>query len=752
MSDYDFSSLNDKEFEELVVDLLTCHLGTTVERFKSGRDGGVDGRFFSASGDEVIVQCKHWIKSGLPALIRSIESTEASKVKKLKPKRYIFVTSLELSRENKSKIARLFSPHMLNDSDVFGSEDLNGILSRNPSVEKKHYKLWISSTNVLQIILNSAIIGRSRHKLEEIIEESSRYVVTQSHNQAMEKLEKVHSVIITGSPGVGKTTLADQLSQFYTAKGYEFCFIENSLNEAEQIYDEESQQVFYFDDFLGRNFLLALNSHQDSHVINFIKRVEKDKKKRFILTSRSNILNQGKRLSDLFEIKKISRNEYELSITLLTDMDKARILYNHIWFGDLGEGYIDQLYKDKRYLKIINHKNFNPRLISFITDQHRVSDIGVGQYWDYIDSTLSNPRDIWRNVFEVQIDDMCRHVVVAVSLHGKSIAEEYLKILYSGLASSDLVAKPARSFDAIVKLLTGALLNRSVSGDDISYDLFNPSIADFVISNYLDDFNYVNELLTHLRTPQSISNLNGLMVSGVIEKAYYLSLLDSQLSKSSSEGDGFEIDSYKLRILASAASSLMSPSQKLMTHISALVKSALSSGPCHFGIDYFEFVAWAYSLGLINTEDQDFKKQLRSWVFDYDKDFNEFVPVSRLVVAADIPPSDLTVKLKDQYIEVLSTDITADAIEAGILSSAYDSSDYNHSEILEYVDSRLSELAISFDEADIELVSSCCDIDDIIQSNINSSMYEEQQYDAYKEQRYDMRSTSDAINDLFDRS
>lgn len=46
MSDYNFSSLNDKEFESLCSDLLTCHLGKKVERFKAGRDGGVDGRFF----------------------------------------------------------------------------------------------------------------------------------------------------------------------------------------------------------------------------------------------------------------------------------------------------------------------------------------------------------------------------------------------------------------------------------------------------------------------------------------------------------------------------------------------------------------------------------------------------------------------------------------------------------------------------------------------------------------------------------
>ena len=51
------------------------------------------------------------------------------------------------------------------------------------------------------------------------------------------------------------------------------------------------------------------------------------------------------------------------------------------------------------------------------------------------------------------------------------------------------------------------------------------SIADFVISNYLDGFSYIDELLISLRTPESISNLNSLKVSGVIDEEYYCSIL-----------------------------------------------------------------------------------------------------------------------------------------------------------------------------------------------------------------------------------
>ena len=139
MADYDFSSLNDKEFESLTNDILSSHFGQRIERFKPGRDGGVDGRFFSSPNNEILIQCKHWIKSGLASLLRSIDKTEADKVRKLNPSRYIFVTSLELSRANKIKIKNIFAPFIISDDDIFGNEDLNDLLSKFSDIEQKHY-------------------------------------------------------------------------------------------------------------------------------------------------------------------------------------------------------------------------------------------------------------------------------------------------------------------------------------------------------------------------------------------------------------------------------------------------------------------------------------------------------------------------------------------------------------------------------------------------------------------------------------
>jgi hypothetical protein len=66
---YDFKTLNDKEFEILVSDLLSQHLAIRVERFRPGKDKGIDGRFFSGPGQETIIQCKHWARSSVASLV-----------------------------------------------------------------------------------------------------------------------------------------------------------------------------------------------------------------------------------------------------------------------------------------------------------------------------------------------------------------------------------------------------------------------------------------------------------------------------------------------------------------------------------------------------------------------------------------------------------------------------------------------------------------------------------------------------------
>ena len=254
MIDYDFSTLNDKEFENLCIDLISIDKNKRFERFKAGKDGGIDGRFYHDNGTQEVSQCKHYLKTGLDGLMSSLKKknngiNEIDKVKKLNPLKFIFATSVQLSAINKEVIKELFSPYIKSDNDIYGQEDLNQILGNNPDIEKKHYKLWLSSTVVLERILNNAIEGRSISLIEDIKENAKYYAKTENYNKAIDKLEESHIIIITGEPGIGKTTLAKHIALWYIEKDFKFYDMKNLINEAENVYKIDEKQIFYFDDF-----------------------------------------------------------------------------------------------------------------------------------------------------------------------------------------------------------------------------------------------------------------------------------------------------------------------------------------------------------------------------------------------------------------------------------------------------------------------------------------------------------------------
>lgn len=462
MTDYDFKTLNDKEFEVLCTDLLGKALSRKFERFKPGRDAGVDGRYFGDDGSEVILQCKHWANTPTPQLITTLKRDEKPKLDKLKLSRYILAVSNPLSRADKKKISEALKPHLIQEDNIYGKEDLNDLLKQFPGVERDHYKLWLRSANVMAFIAQSGIMGRSEFSIDEISQKASRYAVTENHTKASEILNNLGVLIISGDPGVGKTTLAEHLCLQYVAEGFDFINVIDDIKEAERVFSKDTKQIFYFDDFLGRNYLEALSGHEGGHLAAFMRRISTNKLKRFILTSRSTILNQGKFLIDTFENENLKRNEYELRIDALSAIDKGRILYNHIWHSGLPDEFREEFYTDRRYRTIIAHRNFNPRLISFITDPSRRESEDVIGYWPYIEKSLADPSQIWGHPFDVQADPSQRAIVLLVVLNRKRIEEPILAGAFHRLADrpGNQNLRGRHDFGSYIRLLTGSFLSR----------------------------------------------------------------------------------------------------------------------------------------------------------------------------------------------------------------------------------------------------------------------------------------------------
>ncbi len=527
MNHYDFVQLNDKEFEIFAIELLSAYLDKRIERFKSGKDKGVDGRFFSDAGEEIVIQCKHYIKTGHRGLVSKLKNVERGKVLALSPKRYIFITSLPLSRENKKEISSIFHPYIKREDDVYGQEDLNSLLSQHHAIEERHFKLWISSSTVLRKFMNRAIVGRSRSELEQIERKSVKYVQTENHNRALELLKKNNVLIISGEPGIGKTILAENLCLYFISKDYEFIDMQESLSEAEAIFSKNKKQIFYFDDFLGSNYFEAIENKKDSHIVKFIDRVHTDDLKLFILTSRTSILNNGISYSSVFANSKIRKNEFLLTIEGLCKMDKAKILYNHIWHSELSESFIDEIYKEKRYKDVIAHSNFNPRLIEFITDVERISTEKSAEYWKHIQETLDNPKDIWDLCFKKQNNQFVRGLVVLAVFNGGSIPEEELRSAFSRMKNLGKMipqTNVAKDFSSSASLATRSFLNRTQSSGGFVYSLFNPSIADYVLAEYINDIDYLTLVFKSLESVRSLESIVSFEAENMLSSSQLLKL------------------------------------------------------------------------------------------------------------------------------------------------------------------------------------------------------------------------------------
>ena len=750
--DYDFSQLNDKEFETLSTDLLSIAYETRIERFKPGRDSGVDGRFFT-NNKEIILQCKHYLKTGYKNLISKLKNKESEKVRKINPEKYIFVTSLPLSRNNKEEIKAIFKPYIKRANDIFGQEDLNDLLSWNPKVEEKHFKLWISSTTVFNRILNNAIKGRSEFELEQIKDKSFKYIQTENHNAAIKILNEKHVLLISGEPGIGKTTLAENLCLFFASKDYEFIDIEESLSEAENVYARGKKQIFYFDDFLGSNYFEAIENKKDTHIIKFIERIKNDNTKRFILTSRTNILNSGILHSSAFVHYKVRQNEFMLTIEKIAVLDRARILYNHIWFSNLTEDYIDVLYKDKRYKEIIKHKNYNPRLIEFITDIERLNISSSSDYWRYIVSTLNNPKDIWNDCFKIQNNAYVRNLVKLTVFNGGTITENELRKSFTRLNKIEKIKNPShteKDFQSTSQLSTKSFLNRNKFPKEENYTLFNPSIADFVLSEYGTNFENLVNVFKSLNTVKSLKQLLAL------EREKIISQEDSLKLKNILFEDSFQ-QSKKLDYLIFISDQLQDDESKKRKIIKLITKIIKDPSPIE---EFSKF------LGLLMNYFEDSSLSDYNFLLDCTNDRNldesEINDFAEFLESWDIDNDALLDKLKSELEYFLSDELSSRVDEINLSNfitffEGYDGDqdfDYNEKdierELFNIIDSLLNDFCsdlISNLDINIQEIINTIDIDQMIEDFMSSQEGSDfEDYGGYT------NSFDQDIDDLFERS
>ena len=292
----------------------------------------------------------------------------------IKPRRYVLATSVGLTPANKAELRAAIGTYCRSDDDILGRDDLNNLLGRHPTIEQSHFKLWLTSTSVLKKVLNNGTFVLSEEEEEHIRRRFARFVPNDSVHRAREILDRHHVCIIAGIPGIGKTTLAEVLVVGYLDQGYELVKVSADIAEAIQQYSSEHKQVFYYDDFLGQTSLeFKLNKNEEKRLLDFIRMVARQgSNKRIILTTREYILRRAGQIFEVLGRADLDPKTCVIDLADYTNLHRAQILYNHLYFSDLPRVYLRNLSVSGMYHEIVQHPHYNPRLIEQMTAPERV--------------------------------------------------------------------------------------------------------------------------------------------------------------------------------------------------------------------------------------------------------------------------------------------------------------------------------------------------------------------------------------------
>ena len=482
-----YDNLSDVEFEYLCKDVMSRKLSKKLERFGPGRDGGIDLSDTSYPR-EIIVQVKHYVRTDFSGLIRSLEK-EVPKVKEQAPKHYYVCCSKKLSPQNKNQIYELFSSFMDSTENIITTLELDEFLEapENNDILRKHYKLWLDSTNILTDVLANDIFVDSEALISGIEDEVKLFVKTRAFDEAVACLEKRNVLIIVGNPGVGKTVTSKMLVLHYAAQGYRVRYtsdgsdlkaLKRSLSQS-----PKSKEVILLDDCFGQAYF-NMKETQENELLALIKYVNINPHKILIMNSRISIYHEAKdRTPDL--VKSFDRREYRAYILDMERMsieEKAKIFYNHLYFYGVPSEYFQSIRADKNYRKIVKHSNYNPRIIEFICTPRQFNAIEPTKFATFAMSCLDNPDQIWRNEYERRLAEVDRLFLTTLySLSDTTVPFDMVKQCFEYRISQNSLLDPSvNHFDQTLNRLTNSMVKIVDSRGKKMLSAANPSVNDFL--------------------------------------------------------------------------------------------------------------------------------------------------------------------------------------------------------------------------------------------------------------------------------
>ena len=513
-----YENLSDVEFEYLCRDVMSRKLGRNLESFTQGRDGGID-LTDSANNSKIVVQVKHYVKTGAKGLINALRK-EISKVKELNPEQYYICCSIGLTPNNKNEIYKMFSSYMESTiHNIITSIELDSFLEEQSNVDilRKHFKLWIDSTNILLNSLNNDIFLDSDTFLSNIMEEERYFVRTNAFDEAIKCLSERNVLLIIGNPGVGKTITSKMLILSYAANGFRVRYTTDISNinalKKSLVQTSDVKEIILLDDCFGQAYF-NMKDTQETELLALIKYINLNTNKILIMNSRVSIYNEAyNRTPDLVKSFNLSDyRTYVINMENISLLDKAKIFYNHLYFNEIPGQYFEKIKDNDNYKEIIKHRNYNPRIIEFVCLPSIRDKIKPEEYMSFINESLDNREKVWENEYNHRLEEVDRiFLVILYSLTDTFISFELFgKCFEKIISNKPSIDNSVNQLNQSLKRLTNSMVKIIDNSGIKMIGATNPSVNDF-LANELKRNNLLKA--TIIENSHSVRQLKRLMIN-----------------------------------------------------------------------------------------------------------------------------------------------------------------------------------------------------------------------------------------------
>lgn len=360
-------------------------------------------------------------------------------------------------------------------------------MEENRDILKKHFKLWLDDTGILMELQNGNIFVDCEALLDDADQLHRLFVPTQAFYNAKRLLEKNQTLCMVGDPGVGKSITSKILVLYFASQGYRVRYTSNvcdlSALKASLHREPDAKEVILLDDCFGQAYF-EMQSSQSSQLISLIKYVKHRENKVLILNSRITIFQEvQQRQRDLVQC--LERKEFKVSlldINEISPVEKAEILYNHLYFSGIPQEYFENIRIEHRYRAIVSHKNYNPRIIEFVCTSKHYQAVAPSDYYDFIMSHLENPKEIWKDEYEDRLSSTDRILLQTLySLTSTVVPAALVKQCFERrIADIPFVDKTVDQFQRSVERLNEGFIQIQDNNGQMQLSMRNPSVNDFL--------------------------------------------------------------------------------------------------------------------------------------------------------------------------------------------------------------------------------------------------------------------------------